>query len=243
MWPVSTKDSSMAPNWRAYLVDLDNTLHDYERAARVARQCLASHVERHWGVAAATVLQRYDEVVRSETGTSWTTAREMRIDRLGRLLATWAETRSCPVGPLVQLLETTLLGEARAADGAIETLDLLRSKAPTMIVTEGYPDMQSQIAARIGLDISAATLLATAAFGVRKRDGSAYRLACQMLDVPPDAAVMIGDNWDWDIVASADVGLWQIWVNAHAPERTPISGRFVGRVRGIRDVPALIDRV
>jgi putative hydrolase of the HAD superfamily len=138
-------------------------------------------------------------------------------------------------------LETSLLAEVRAADGAIETFDHLRSRAPTMIVTEGYPDMQSQVAARIGLDISACTLLATAAFGVRKRDGSAYRLACEMLDVPPDAAVMIGDNWDWDIVASAGVGLSQIWVNAHAPERTPRPGRFVGRARGIRDVPALLD--
>jgi FMN phosphatase YigB (HAD superfamily) len=232
----------MAPNWRAHLVDLDNTLHDYERAARVARQCLASHVELQCGVGAAAVLQRYDEIVRTETNTSWTTAREMRIDRLGRLLATWAETRSCPVAPLVHVLETSLLGEVRAADGAIETLDLLRSRAPTMIVTEGYADMQSQVAARIGLDISAGTLLATAACGVRKRDGSAYRLACEMLDVPPDAAVMIGDNWDWDIVASAGVGLWQIWVNPDAPERTPTPGRFVGRVRGIRDVPGLLDR-
>jgi FMN phosphatase YigB (HAD superfamily) len=232
----------MTRNWRAYLVDLDNTLHDYERAARVARKDLASQIERQGGVPSQEVLHRYDAIVRSETGASWTTAREMRIDRIGRLVASWAVTRSLPVGPLVELLETSLLAEVRAADGAIETLDLLRRKGPTMIVTEGYPDMQSQVAARIGLSNAADTLLATAAFGVRKRDGSAYSLACEMLDVPPDAAVMIGDNWDWDIAASAEAGLWQIWVNGHAPERAPIPERFVGRVAGIGEVPALLDR-
>lgn len=232
----------MARKWRAYLVDLDNTLHDYERAARAARKELASQLERQCGVPAKEVLRRYDEIVRSETDTTWTTAREMRIDRIGRLTASWAATQSCPVGPLVDVLETSLLGEVRAVAGAIEALDRLRRKGPTMIVTEGYPDMQSQVAARIGLDVPSDKLLATAAFGVRKRDGSAYSLACRILDVPPEAVVMIGDNWDWDVVASAKVGLWQVWVNKNAPERTPIPRRFLGRVSGIGDVPALLER-
>jgi putative hydrolase of the HAD superfamily len=232
----------MARKWRAYLVDLDNTLHDYERAARAARKELARHIERECGVPADEVLRRYGEIVRSETGMSWTTARDMRIERIGRLTASWAATRSSPVGPLVNVLETSLLGEVRAVDGAIEALDHFRRKGPTMIVTEGYPDMQSQVADRIGLDVPSDKLLATAAHGVRKRDGSAYKLACRLLGVPPETAVMIGDNWDWDVVASAEVGLWQVWVNPSAPERAPIPRRFVGRVPGIGDVPALLDR-
>ena len=226
---------------QAFLVDLDNTLHDYERAAHTARMALARNVEQQWGIASAVVLQRYEALLTEPGNQEWKTARDMRMARLERLVKSWPETNAACTEPLASLLESALIDAVCPFDGALEAIAVLKAIAPTLIVTEGYQDMQIRIAERLGLATSTRELLATKAHGVRKIDGSAYVLARERLGVPVASVVMMGDNWDWDVMASSRIGMWQIWVNGRSPERGPPPERFIGRTAGLCDVPGLLD--
>jgi len=227
---------------RAFLVDLDNTLHDYNRTAREARAEIAARIETEFHVPRDRVLARYEELVADDAGGKESSARELRTSRLARMLATWPETRETDASTFAALLEQALLERIRPFAGAIETFRSLDEQQPTLIITEGFEDMQAGIASRLGLPVTRGQFLATRIHGVRKSDSTAYRLAIEWLGIPPESIVMIGDNWSWDIVASSRVGMWQVWVNVAPTEPEPPPRRYLGHVSRFCDVPSLLAR-
>ena len=227
---------------QAIVVDLDNTLHDYNAAAHKARRHLAQHLEVRYAIPAAEALQRYEQLLATEADVEAISGREVRLVRLRRLLDSWPQSRSGDAAELGQLLEAALLANVAVFDGALEAFDHLRTIARTMIVTEGFPDVQTATIEHLGISIEPDDLLVTRAHGVRKKDGSAYRLALNLLETDPEKVVVIGDNWSWDILAASQVGIWQIWVSRLA-QPSPSPKRYLGCVHDFRDGPmVLLDR-
>jgi putative hydrolase of the HAD superfamily len=224
------------------LVDLDNTLHDYNGAAHTAREQMAAGMEAEFGVTRASILVRYMELMADDAAPPATSARELRLERMRRLLATWPQTRAGDAGRWADILSQALLDRVAPFPGVVETLRELQGERRVVILTEGYEDMQSAIAARLGLPLGPGQMLVTRSCGVRKVDGSAYRLAVERLGVAPQDAVMIGDNWDWDILAASREGLWQLWVNATSADRGAPPQRYLGRVQRFPEVPDLLVR-
>ena len=138
--------------------------------------------------------------------------RDLRIARMKLLLDTWPETCRAEADQLAAFIESGLLDRVRPFAGALEAYRRLQGKGRTMILTEGYPDVQSAIAERLGLSVSRDDFIATRVHNVRKVDGSAFRFATEFLGVAADEIVMVGDNWRWDILGAAKSGLWQVWV-------------------------------
>jgi putative hydrolase of the HAD superfamily len=229
---------------KAFLVDLDNTLHDYRSASQAARRALAGRIEELHGIPKEAVLGRYEALMAEEGHAVAPSARDMRTARIARLLATWPSTRGAAPGSLdglALLLEEALLEAVQPFEGALAAFRELQARARTVVVTEGYADMQLAVARRLGLALAPGDLLATHAHGVRKLDGSAYRLARDRLAIDAGDIVMVGDNWPWDILASSGVGMWQIWVEGNGPRSTEPPPRYLGAVRSFREVPALLD--
>jgi len=228
-------------DWPAtVLVDLDNTLHDYRGAAAAARSALAARLEHEHAIPREEFLARYLQLLTAEEDATFASGRELRTARLAALLATWPETCHANPAPYAEFLEKSLLDRIRPFEGALEALRRIESKARTMVVTEGYADTQAAIAERLGLAVDEARFLATKPHAVRKKDGSAFRLACELLGAVPEEAVVVGDNWDWDVLGSATAGLWQIWVALDAAADRAPPKRHLGRVAAFREVPAFI---
>jgi putative hydrolase of the HAD superfamily len=225
---------------RAFLVDLDNTLHDYNGTAREARAEMAARIETEFHVPRHRVLARYEELVAEDAGREASSARELRTTRLERMLETWPETRDADASTFAALLEQALIERIRPFPGAIETFRSLEGQQPTLIITEGFEDMQAGIAARLGLPVTGRQFLATRIHGVRKSDSTAYRLAIEWLGIPPESILMIGDNWSWDVIASSRVGMWQVWVNLSSTEPEPPPRQYLGRVSSFCDVSSLL---
>ena len=197
---------------KAFLVDLDNTLHNYRMASQIARLALAARIEELHGIPKEAVLARYEVLIGEEIGAVAASAGKMRVVRITKLLAGWRSIREAAAEDLAQFLEDALLRAVRPFDGALAAFCELQARARTMVVTEGYGDMQQAITNRLGLSLEPGDLLATYAHGVRKLDGGAYRLARDRLDIDAHDIVMVGDNWPWDILASATAGMCQVWV-------------------------------
>lgn len=50
-------------------------------------------------------------------------------------------------------------------------------------------------------------------FGVGKPDSSIYLHAVKQLGVTPEEAWMIGDNFEWEVIAPQQIGIKGIWIN------------------------------
>ena len=228
---------------KAFLVDLDNTLHDYRSMAHAARAALAHRIGALSGTPADEVLERYEQLVKLEEKTIAPSARDMRMIRIERLLAGLPGTGAIEPRELVVFLEEALLRWLRPFEGALEAFEQLRLSARTMIVTDGYDDMQRTIVDRLGLSLRDDELLATHRHGVRKADGSAYRLAHKWLDLPVADIIVIGDNWSWDVLAAAGVGMCQIWVRGSNAEPAEAPANFLGSVTTFKEAIPLISEL
>lgn len=226
----------------AVLVDLDNTLHDYKTAARSVRLGLARLVEGTFGIPREVVLERYQNLIAREEDATCASGHALRLARMRVLLDTWPESHHAQAEPFADFIGSALLDAVRPFDGAIEAYHALDSVGPTIVLTEGYADTQAAIVHRLGLSLGPEKLLATKIHAVRKRDGSAFRLACERLDISAENIVMVGDNWTWDILGAAMAGMWQVWVAADAEDnrRGDPPERFLGRVAAFRQFPGFL---
>jgi len=218
-------------------VDLDNTLHDYEAAAQVARAEVMSRIAETCQLSPQTVAAVYDEILNTEIGVPALSGRDVRLRRfvaLGQKLGVQLSGED-----LAGALAKALLGAVRPARDAVQTLKALAGRCRVVILTEGYPDVQADIAAKLGLTAAGFELFVTYAHGVRKRDGTAYQAALEKYGSNAGDVAMIGDNWDWDIIAASQIGLHQIWIS-HGKALPPPPPLFLGVAAEIRFVPALL---
>ena len=220
------------------LVDLDNTLHDYNRAAAIAREKLVRAIADAAGIGADDALEAYLRAAAEMTdiAPSGQEARRRRLTRLSQDL-----NRPLPVEELAATLENALLEAVSPFPGALAALEDLARNYRVIIMTEGYPDIQNAVAAKLGLDLKRFPLFASFGHGHRKADGSAYEAVIAHFALDPQRSAMIGDNWDWDVLAAARHGLAQIWIS-HG--RAPASGappRFLGEAMEFRLAKPLLD--
>jgi putative hydrolase of the HAD superfamily len=231
----------MPTSWpSAVLVDLDNTLHDYKGAASGVRSALAVRIEHEHGVPRDSVLKRYEQLIADEGDAVFASGRDLRVARMRMLLDTWPETRLAEAAPFAEFVEQGLLERIRPFAGALDAYRLVEAKGRAMVLTEGYADTQEAIAERLGLGVDRSRFLATKPHNVRKKDGSAFRLACELLQVTADETVIIGDNWSWDILGAEKAGMWQVWIAADHQDRSDPPDRYLGRVTAFQEAPAFI---
>ena len=231
-------------NWpKAICVDLDNTLHDYSRAARVACERSFEYIEERFGIPKHSVASRYEQVRLAVRTTGFQTGVACRARRFRVLLDTWPETRNVDASHVVDEFGRQLLAAVAPYPDSLETIKAWQEEGRSvLIVTDGFADIQSAILTSLGLTFLRIAPIATSAFQVSKQDGSAYRLALRMLAHDPADIVMIGDNWDRDILASARCGMWQVWLSFTNPPRVPLPGRFIARVSTIKEAKWAIDQ-
>jgi putative hydrolase of the HAD superfamily len=231
----------MPTSWpSAVLVDLDNTLHDYREAASGVRSALALRIEQEHGVPRESVLRRYEQLIAEEADAAFASGRDLRVARMRMLLDAWPETCLAEAAPFAEFVEKGLLERIRPFAGALDAYRLVEARGRAMVLTEGYADTQEAIAEQLGLCVNRTRFLTTKPHNVRKRDGSAFRLACELLQVAADETVIVGDNWSWDILGAGKAGLWQVWIAADRQVRTDAPDRYLGRVTAFQDAPAFI---
>ncbi|MFZ1219108.1 MAG: HAD family hydrolase [Chthoniobacterales bacterium] len=230
-------------NWpKAICVDLDNTLHDYSRAARIASERTAEYIEGNFGVPKHIVASRYEQVLGAVGTSGFKTGIACRSRRFRLLLDTWPETQQLDASHIAYEYGRQFLAAVAPNPGSLETLKAWQAEGRSvLIVTDGFADTQSAIFKCLGLSFLRRSPIVTFPLGVSKRDGSAYRLAVRMLAQDPFDIVMIGDNWDRDIVASSKCGMWQVWLSLAEPPRFSPPENFIARVNTIKEAKLAIE--
>jgi HAD superfamily hydrolase (TIGR01549 family) len=104
-------------------------------------------------------------------------------------------------------------------DDAIPTLQvLLKSSYRLGIISNGSDDLNTyELLDKSGIRSYFEFILSSAAFGKRKPHPGIFREALDHFQIPPDQTVMVGDNYEADIIGARKLGMNTIWITRRIP--------------------------
>jgi HAD superfamily hydrolase (TIGR01662 family) len=105
-------------------------------------------------------------------------------------------------------------------EDAIPTLEKLISLGYQLgIISNTSDDRNVQgIVDRWELRLFFETIITSAALGIRKPDTRIFQIALGQLGIQPDAAAMVGDTLDADVLGANLSGIYSIWITRRAQE-------------------------
>lgn len=230
----------------AVLLDLDDTVLDHAPGrAAAGRRVAALVAERHPDLPAGAVAEQlarsgswfWDEPSRSAWGRlDLARARsaifEHALEALGRPDPALA-------GEAVALHLREREAHSRLAEGALETLVHLRAAVPRLaLVTNGAAAAQRAKIERFDLARYFDHVQIEGEFGAGKPDAAVYRHVLTRLGVAPEDALMVGDDFGWDVLGALDAGLHAAWIDAAGRGRPPAPAPREHLVlRALRELP------
>jgi HAD superfamily hydrolase (TIGR01549 family) len=199
------------------LFDLDDTLFDHAGTARAALAATAARRPTLQGVPVETLYQHYSELL-EEVHPLVMTGRisylEARQQRFARLLAPYEPT---PTAAEVAQLAEHHYGHyqqlRRPMAGALALLQALKPAYKIGIVTNNRTAEQQEKLRHLGMSHLVDALITSEDVGVLKPDPAIYAQALQRLGAGAAETVMVGDNWQADVVGALAVGIRPVWLN------------------------------
>ncbi len=126
--------------------------------------------------------------------------------------------------------------------GAIDTLAHVRKLGiPIALLTNGASLPQRQKIERFGLDRIFETILVEEEFGIGKPEPEVYVHALRLLGVKAEEAWMVGDNYEWEIVAPQSLGIRGIWLNHRGVDPATLPVQPFRTIRAIGELIQLLD--
>ncbi len=199
------------------LFDLDDTLFDHMATARAALAATAASRPTLRQVPLEELCQRYSELLeelhpRVMAGQlTYLAARQLRFQRL-----------LAPYEPAIAVAAVTRVAGQHYADyqrlrqpvaGALALLQRLKPAYQIGIVTNNRTAEQEEKLRHLGLSGLVDALITSEGVGVLKPDPAIYEVALRRLGATAAETVMVGDNWQADVLGALAVGIRPIWLN------------------------------
>lgn len=199
------------PRIRAITLDLDDTLWPIwptiERAEAVLLQWLAVHAP------ATARLFENTEALRAIRNQMSTLRPDLQHDlsALRRESIRMALTQAGDDAALAEAAFEVFFAERQRVqlyDGAQEALAFLSSRYPVVAVSNGNADVH-----RVGIGAHFKGSISATVLGVAKPDARIFQAAAEMLGVPPQAVLHVGDDATLDARGAMQAGMQAAWLN------------------------------
>ena len=214
--------------YKAVLIDWDDTIGDFIGAAKLALQEMydkyhlsdyfASHEEF------VSLYKPHNIELWDKYGKDLVTKAFLRVDRF-----LWPLLHGSKVGERQEATgerqELTALAEQMSEDflhlttahfslleGAEALVRYLAEKYPLTVVTNGFVEVQYEKFDKSGLRDCFAHIVLSEEVGCQKPNPRIYEEALRMNGISAEEAVMIGDSWNSDIQGAINAGIDQIWI-------------------------------
>ena len=92
-------------------------------------------------------------------------------------------------------------------------LEKLYTKYPVVLVTNFYGNMHT-VLSEFGIDHLFKGVVESSVVGVRKPDPEIFRLGVSALGLEPNQTIMIGDNYEKDILPAQSIGCHTMWLSS-----------------------------
>ena len=203
---------------RAVFLDVDDTLVDYERAARTA---LAEAVGFADGWQRWKGLDSHERFARPDL--DYAEFRQLRMRDFLKLMGRDG-TRS---EEIEQARFAGIVRHCALFEDVLPCLAMLRERDLRIgLITNNETEHQRRKIAAVGLDTLVDSVAISQEVGVGKPDARIFSHACAQLGVEPGEAMHVGDNGVADVDGAAHAGLRAVWLDRPgAPERLMPSTR------------------
>jgi len=197
--------------------DLDHTLWDFDRNSKLAFVDIFK--KNNISIAIDDFLEVYVPI----NFQYWKYYRESRITkeqlRYGRLKNSFKELGVAIDDFLIDRLSVDYIDHLpnhnHLFEGAIDQLSNLHKKYELHIITNGFQEVQSLKLQNSKIDHFFKTITSSESVGVKKPDARIFKHALELAAADPKKSVMIGDNYEADILGAQNMGLHTICFNYH----------------------------
>ena len=203
---------------KAVLFDLDNTLFDHRHASKSAIGVVREGCEV-FGAKPLEELELEAHRLLEETFegvlAGAITVEEARVERFRRLIS-WSGEKPAldDAAEMAARYREAYQKARRPIPGAVELLRRLRRSEVTVgIVTDNFTAEQQDKIACCGLDGYIDFLVTFEQIGSTKRETKIFETALRKADCRADEAVMVGDNFDADVIGARPAGIRVVWFN------------------------------
>ncbi len=211
-------------NIKDIFFDLDHTLWDFDKNSALTFQKIfnQNNIE--------VELDRFLKIYEPLNLNYWKLYREDKIDkeslRYGRLADTFQsinyEVSDVIIHQLSEDYITFLTTYNYLFDNTIEILEYLNPNYNLHIITNGFKEVQQGKLYKAKIDHFFDTVTNSEMVGVKKPNPKIFQHALKLANANPEQSVMIGDNYEADILGALNIGLDAICFNYH-DERLDIS--------------------
>ncbi len=202
--------------------DLDHTLWDFEKNSDKTFEFL---FKKHQ---ISCDLEKFLYYYRNINFSYWERYRKNEVSKevlkIGRLNDTFDKIKVSISDELIQLLaEEYLLYLPKnnyLFEGAIETLTYLKRKYHLHLITNGFNEVQYEKMKNSNLESFFEQIIRSEDIGVKKPDPAIFDFALKKANATKKESVMIGDNWEADVMGALQFGMKAIYFN---PEKKLVS--------------------
>ena len=195
--------------------DLDHTLWDFETNSDIAFKTI---FEKH---KVKADLDKFLNYYRDINQKYWKLYRDERVSkedlRYGRLKDTFNKIKFSAGNDLIHDLSVdyidVLPNSNLLFEGAHEILDHLQPNYQLHIITNGFNEVQYKKMERSDLTKYFSTIITSEDAGVKKPNPIIFQYALDQTNAASKESIMIGDNWEADIMGAKNAGLDVIYCN------------------------------
>lgn len=200
--------------------DLDNTLWDFEKNSKIALEKTLLHFRLDKkGVGFENFYNAYS----SHNKYLWSEYRNGKVVKkeLKRLRfeQTFNELGITGIDPLEMNLYylTEMPFQTHLVEGAVELLDYLTSKGYQLfIITNGFREVQLQKLEKSGLKKYFTKVYISEDIKAPKPAQKIFEYAIKSSNAKKEASLMVGDDFETDIVGAVQFGISAVWLNVAA---------------------------
>ena len=207
---------------RAVFLDVDDTLVDFERAARAS---LASTLGADADYELWRTLEHYRRYESGELD-----FQRMRDLRMADFLAMTGRDADVPLAAELEARRFAGLAPHYGLyDDVLPCLDALRARGLLLgLITNNVASHQRDKIAAVGLAARFDAVVISGEVGVAKPDRAIFEHACTALGVDAGEAMHVGDNPRVDALGARDAGLHGVWLDRHGAHRDAHDGADLG---------------
>lgn len=197
--------------------DLDHTLWDFETNSDIAFNTIFKHHN------IKVDIQKFLNYYRSINEAYWKLYREEKITknelRYGRLKDTFLKVNYEIEDELIDNLAVDYIDELpnnnQLFEGTHEILKHLYPNYKLHIITNGFNDVQFKKIENSGLSNYFDKIVTSEDAGVKKPNPIIFKYALDTVNASAKESIMIGDNWETDVMGALNNGIDAIYFNFH----------------------------
>ncbi len=208
------------------ILDLDNTLYGYDRPHKIGMAKVLSEFSSKFAISDEKMQETFS-LARKQTHIELLgrAASHNRLLYFQKMLEINGLNSISDALYFYECYWETFLSEMKPFDAVLEALEMQKAKGTKIcILTDLTAHIQYRKIDRLGLTDYLDFLVTSEEVGAEKPHPYMFMKALFKLGGNTSNSIMIGDNWEKDIVGANNLGLEAIWINHNNENKVLMSG-------------------